>query len=543
MSNISQSFEDSTDTEQKSSIKKLLKDKNLNPKHSKDLKYLLSLSLLPKNKNYKFNFNYLISLLLKYKKTKNEKIFYDFFFQSCELGKINNVKILLEHNFDVNRQNELGETPLHIAIAKNDEELVKLIIQYEPKTDLVTNKDNFSVINYAEICGNKTIIKIVNELNQKNMKNKIKSEVVDFIQKDLLNMNVNELNNLSYISKNKNLDEIQNYNGEAISVIKDEDSSNNIISDNLSKNITNKYRKDDKNYNYSTTIINDSEFYDDVNPKNVIKSTIYNNQENIKLKEAPQNINLNEIKYFPSPSKKKECTSSIKSSYLQSLKTSHTLSKEHELSPIYKSKNRISKFLDKKRELFKFISEINLPKKFAEILLENGFDDLKVLINQMKLGLALSYQNLKDIGIGNPGDRAKILIHLEEISDNFEFILEQDIIYSNKIPEENNGSLYLFLKKINLEEYFQIFIENGYNNAELLYIQMASKNPITENILRDDLSINKIGHLQRLLISLNEESKRYIKNLEKGSVNNKKKFSIIYEENPYLKSCEACIIF
>ncbi len=543
MSNISQSFEDSTDTEQKSSIKKLLKDKNLNPKHSKDLKYLLSLSLLPKNKNYKFNFNYLISLLLKYKKTKNEKIFYDFFFQSCELGKINNVKILLEHNFDVNRQNELGETPLHIAIAKNDEELVKLIIQYEPKTDLVTNKDNFSVINYAEICGNKTIIKIVNELNQKNTKNKIKSEVVDFIQKDLLNMNVNELNNLSYISKNKNLDEIQNYNGEAISVIKDEDSSNNIISDNLSKNITNKYRKDDKNYNYSTTIINDSEFYDDVNPKNVIKSTIYNNQENIKLKEAPQNINLNEIKYFPSPSKKKECTSSIKSSYLQSLKTSHTLSKEHELSPIYKNKNRISKFLDKKRELFKFISEINLPKKFAEILLENGFDDLKVLINQMKLGLALSYQNLKDIGIGNPGDRAKILIHLEEISDNFEFILEQDIIYSNKIPEENNGSLYLFLKKINLEEYFQIFIENGYNNAELLYIQMASKNPITENILRDDLGINKIGHLQRLLISLNEESKRYIKILEKGSVNNKKKFSIIYEENPYLKSCEACIIF
>ena len=543
MSNISQSFEDSTDTEQKSSIKKLLKDKNLNPKHSKDLKYLLSLSLLPKNKNYKFNFNYLISLLLKYKKTKNEKIFYDFFFQSCELGKINNVKILLEHNFDVNRQNELGETPLHIAIAKNDEELVKLIIQYEPKTDLVTNKDNFSVINYAEICGNKTIIKIVNELNLKNTKNKIKSEVVDFIQKDLLNMNVNELNNLSYISKNKNLDEIQNYNGEAISMIKDEDSSNNIISDNLSKNITNKYRKDDKNYNYSTTIINDSEFYDDVNPKNVIKSTIYNNQENIKLKEAPQNINLNEIKYFPSPSKKKECTSSIKSSYLQSLKTSHTLSKEHELSPIYKSKNRISKFLDKKRELFKFISEINLPKKFAEILLENGFDDLKVLINQMKLGLALSYQNLKDIGIGNPGDRAKILIHLEEISDNFEFILEQDIIYSNKIPEENNGSLYLFLKKINLEEYFQIFIENGYNNAELLYIQMASKNPITENILRDDLGINKIGHLQRLLISLNEESKRYIKNLENGSVNNKKKFSIIYEENPYLKSCEACIIF
>ena len=35
--------------------------------------------------------------------------------------------------------------------------------------------------------------------------------------------------------------------------------------------------------------------------------------------------------------------------------------------------------------------------------------DLEVLINQMKKGLALSYQNLKDIGINSPGDRAKIL--------------------------------------------------------------------------------------------------------------------------------------
>jgi ankyrin repeat protein len=541
MSSMNQSQESSTDTEQKTSIKKLLKEKNLNPKRSEDLKYLLSLSLIPKMNKFNFNFHSLISLLLKYKTAQNEPIFYDFFFESCELSKINNVKILLDHKFDINRQNELGETPLHIAVAKNDEELVKLIIKHEPRTDLVTNKDNFTVMNYAEICGNNTIIELVGDLNQKNLKNKIKSEVVDLIKKDMMNMNVNNISTFSGFSKNKNFDEIQNYNGEKISTILNDDTNNNISPTSKIPNKMNiKIQNNEKNCNNTITIINDSESFDDISPKNINKIINYdNNNKNINIisSESPKNI------YFPSPSKKKECTSSIKSSYLQSLKTCHTLSKEHELSPIYKNyKTRIPKLFNKKNELIKFISEINLPQRYSEILIENGFDDLAVLTNQMKKGLALSYQNLKDIGINNPGDRAKILIHLEEISQNFEFILENDVIYSNTIPEEKTGSLYYFLLKLNLEEYFNNFIENGYNNAELLFIQMASKNPVTEDIIKNDFGIEKIGHLQRIMISLKEESKKYVGSLTKKENNDKNK-NIIYEENPYLNSCDACSIF
>ena len=541
MSSMNQSQESSTDTEQKTSIKKLLKEKNLNPKRFEDLKYLLSLSLLPKMNKFNFNFHSLISLLLKYKTAQNEPIFYDFFFESCELSKINNVKILLDHKFDINRQNELGETPLHIAVAKNDEELVKLIIKHEPRTDLVTNKDNFTVMNYAEICGNNTIIELVGDLNQKNLKNKIKSEVVDLIKKDMMNMNVNNISTFSGFSKNKNFDEIQNYNGEKISTILNDDTNNNISPTSKIPNKMNiKIQNNEKNCNNTITIINDSESFDDISPKNINKIINYdNNNKNINIisSESPKNI------YFPSPSKKKECTSSIKSSYLQSLKTCHTLSKEHELSPIYKNyKTRIPKLFNKKNELIKFISEINLPQRYSEILIENGFDDLAVLTNQMKKGLALSYQNLKDIGINNPGDRSKILIHLEEISQNFEFILENDVIYSNTIPEEKTGSLYYFLLKLNLEEYFNNFIENGYNNAELLFIQMASKNPVTEDIIKNDFGIEKIGHLQRIMISLKEESKKYVGSLTKKENNDKNK-NIIYEENPYLNSCDACSIF
>ena len=550
MKNINNSIDNSIDSEQRASIRKLLKEKKLNPKNTEDLKYLLSLTLLPKISKYKFNFNSLISLLLRYKTPKNEEIFYNFFFQSCELGKIKNVKILLKHNLDINKQNEFGETPLHIAIAKNDVELVKLLIQHDPRTDLVSKKDGFSIFNYAQICGNNSILKMINELIEKNSKKKIKSEIVDFIQKDMVKIDDNNLSNLnSILYNNINFDEIENYEGEKISMMLNDDSK---ISNNLSKNISNnRSRKEEKGCNNTsnTLIINESEVYDDLSPKNTIKINNYNTRKSISNSNAINSIqlpsktsNLTEIQIFPSPSKMKEITNSIKSSYLQSLKTSHTLSKEHELSPLYK--NKISKFLNKKIELTKFISEINLPKKYAEILIENGFDDLNVLINQMKKGLSITYQNLKDIGITNPGDKSKILIHLEEISHNFDFNLEKDIIYSNNIPEEKSGSLYQFLHGIHLDEYFQLFIDSGFNSAELLFMQMASKNPITEDILKDDIGINKIGHLQRIMISLKEETKKYVDKLRKKSEKSNGKYkTIIFEGNPYLKSCEACFIF
>ena len=558
MSNINKSIESSTDTEQKTSIKKLLKDRNLNPNKSEDLKYLLSLSLLPKINKYKFNFKSLLSYLLKYKNPKNDSVFNDFLFQSCELGKIDNVRILLKYGLDLNKQNELGETALHIAVAKNDIELVKLIAEQEPRTDLLTFKDDYSVINYAEIYGNENVIEIIQELNERNKKKIIKSEIVDLINKDMVSINAKNLSNISSFVNinNKDFDEIQNYNGEKLSIIANDDLSNNLISINL--NVNKEILHNDKNFSNINTIINDSELYDDISPKNINKINNYNyfnciknNNKNILLDNRQsipisKSLNPNELKYYTSPTKKKEnnysSTGSIKSSYLQSLKTCHTSLKGQYESPVFQ--NKVKKILDKRMELYNFIKEINLPIKYAEILLDNGFDDLEVLINQTKSGVALSYQNLKEIGVGTPGERGKILIHLEEITDIFNFDIEKDIIYSDKMPDEKTGSLYLFLERISLEEYFQIFVDNGYNSAELLFMQMISKNPITEDILKSDLGINKIGHLQRIMISLNEESKKYINNLENKSKKKSKRYNhVLYEEKSYLKHCEACLLF
>ena len=562
---------DGKDNEQDKSIKKLLKEKNLNPEQSHDLKYLLSLTLRPKIK--KFNFEYLLLFLLKYLNQENETIFYEYFFQSCELGKINNVKILLENGLSVNCQNNLGETPLHIAISKNDLELIKLLIKYEPYTNLSTDKDNLTVMNYAEIRGNKTIIKLINDLNEINIKKKIKSEIIDYINKDMNNMNGLDFSNISSLmNKNDDIDQIQNYNGEIMSIVNNEEASSSIINNHINKNVNIKSlkkinnNKDNIKNTITQTIINESDFCEDISPKNTIKVNNYNNNINI----INNNVNPNDenyhrflteecvcdikmsnqfttdLKYFTSPLKKKDellnyyNNNSINPSIVQSLTTSHSINKEQYESPLLISKS--SKSIDKKTELCKFMTEINLPMIYGNYLLDNGFDDLEVLISITKNSIALTNQNLKDIGITVPGDRAKILIHLEEMAGNFPFILEKDIIYSNEI-DENKNSLYKFLTSINLEEYIRVFKENGYYNAELLYVQMVSKNPITEEILKNDFGLSKIGHIKRIMLNLLNCSQNYIKRLKSINGEDKSYKSIVFEGNPYSKACDACLVF
>ena len=183
-----------------------------------------------------------------------------------------------------------------------------------------------------------------------------------------------------------------------------------------------------------------------------------------------------------------------------------------------------------------------MPEIYANYLLENGFDDLEVLILQARDGLALTDQHLKEIGITLPGKRAKILIHLEELAGNFPFNLESNIIYSNKSVENKDSSLYIFFSSLNLEEYISKFKNSGYNNVELLYIQMISKYPITEDFLKNDIGLNNTEHIKKIILNLKNRSENYIHKLYKKNIDDKNNRTIIYENSPYMKSCDACNI-
>ena len=527
-----------------SSIKSLLQEKNLNPKEINDLKYLLSLTINPDLKRFKlFNIDCLLIFLLKYLSPNTLSIFTEFFFQSCELGSLNIVRILLENDLDVNTQNNLGETPLHIAVAKNDIELIKLLIEYNPKTNIATYKDGLTAVNYAEISGNKNVYKIIKELNEKNIKEEIKNEIKDYINIDMDNIIMNSDNNkdnsssLFFKTDKFNYEQIQNFNGEKISIITDSDINSSLLNNNLNKNNISNY--DNKYINTQQTIINESDYNEDITPtnKNIFlyprNKPKYQNTYQFNINNSSNKKSIKEIKFFSSSFKRKSITNnlSLNPSYIQSLTTCHTSLKYS--------------------KIFEFITEINLPKEYAYNLIDNGFDNLEMLISQTKNGIALTYENLREIGIKKPGERIKILLHLEEISENFHFIFPKSIYNNN--DNDNSGiknksnTLKIFLEKIEEKKYFKNFWENGIYNVEVLFVQMISKQPLNENILMNDLNIKK-QDANKIIIKLYEYSRKYINKLK--IINKRKKTeeniisnsSIIYEENNLIKSCD-CILF
>ena len=527
-----------------SSIKSLLQEKNLNPKEINDLKYLLSLTINPDLKRFKlFNIDCLLIFLLKYLSPNTLSIFTEFFFQSCELGSLNIVRILLENDLDVNSQNNLGETPLHIAVAKNDIELIKLLTEYNPKTNIATYKDGLTAMNYAEIGGNKNVYKIIKELNEKNIKEEIKNEIKDYINIDMDNIIMNSDNNkdnsssLFFKTDKFNYEQIQNFNGEKISIITDSDINSSLLNNNLNKNNISNY--DNKYINTQQTIINESDYNEDITPtnKNIFlyprNKPKYQNTYQFNINNSSNKKSIKEIKFFSSSFKRKSITNnlSLNPSYIQSLTTCHTSLKYS--------------------KIFEFITEINLPKEYAYNLIDNGFDNLEMLISQTKNGIALTYENLREIGIKKPGERIKILLHLEEISENFHFIFPKSIYnnndYDNSGIKNKSNTLKIFLEKIEEKKYFKNFWENGIYNVEVLFVQMISKQPLNENILMNDLNIKK-QDANKIIIKLYEYSRKYINKLK--IINKRKKTeeniisnsSIIYEENNLIKSCD-CILF
>ena len=195
-----------------------------------------------------------------------------------------------------------------------------------------------------------------------------------------------------------------------------------------------------------------------------------------------------------------------------------------------------------KTELINFFSEINLPTIYADKFIDNGFDDLDVILSLTKTSITITNKNLKDIGIMCPGHRAKILIHLEEKAELFPFYLEKNTIYNNKITNNdfyfNKDSLSTFLNGIGCEKYVNNFRKNGYFNSELLFTQMITREPITKLMLYEDFCIDTEINIIKIIKGLNVESRNYIKRLK-----TKKKVNNIYDDNIYNNSCEPCLVF
>ena len=252
------------------------------------------------------------------------------------------------------------------------------------------------------------------------------------------------------------------------------------------------------NYIKSKNIINDLNNCDiDISPKiKIIKYDKLNDIKNNRIKSQKNNISPLSLKDMEINNYKIE---KVRNTFIQKSPfvnfKKNTKNKKEDLS---------------KEKLLEFLKEIGM-QHYINILIKEGFDDINLILSQMKQGFPLLDESLKEIGITSPGDRAKILIRMQEISEGFNFDFPFEQVYF-----KNNRSIQKWLNKEGLQKYINNFIKGGYQSLELLLIQMASKYKINDKILKNDLNIINDEDRKNILKSLEDNSEKYVYELTKN---------------------------
>ena len=478
------------------------------------------------------------------------------------------VKYLIENNVNVNTKDFRNNTALHIAVKNDDFNMVKLLLYYNAKINEYNN-DKETPIDIAKRKKNNLIINYLENKSKKKKKTSIINNK-ELLSKDNFNMfnlmnrynqpNINKpqntsLNNFSDETKNETENQSLNVYKKKV-IFKD-------MKTPLSKKIK----------CHRTIILNNLNFKENSNTPNKQMSIKYINELSPKLiepklvyrKNCPRIINkrksfqeknkfhnLNVLKLSPDVIKQnsEEFRLSFKNSKSQlniraqksskknnnqkkKLKNfvlknnifnpnsipinlqynnirTRNINKNLNINHTFNNAEEIRNKNEEKNRLIEFLKEIGM-QQYTSMLLSEGYDDIDLIIKQMNEGFPSLYDTLKEIGITSPGDRAKILVHIQEISNgfNFEFPFEQ-------VYFKNNRSIQKWLNKEELSKYVNNFIDAGYQSLELLLIQMASKYKINEQILKEELFIYNEDDINKILKSLIKNSEKYIYQLRKN---------------------------
>ena len=448
------------------------------------------------------------------------------------------------------------------------------------KNNLKSNKENDDdkYLNYnvkeknsfgrdQDLC-NFEDISFINQKNESNSNVKRKANKAIYASNNTTSNNTNKISPKSKINEKNKSQKSNNSNNNRVNTNKNTSLGNSInynpclsgeysirSEKNHSKNPSNnifgsqtdllKCHHNNKNNNESkTNTIHNNDNFIDFNDLNINDTDDINPFHAFSGKFKSQNIiNDMEINMLKNKPKRKTATSkTINNNFLLSNKAQ---SKEDNLN--VKSSNMESSLVTQSRlksshkrnnPLIEFLSQINLLK-YLNNLDSNGFDDINLLIEEAKKGDIIKDQELKEAGISTPGDRAKILIRIKEKANLFGYTVPKSVYYTlknydNIENDEHIKDLNKWLSNIKVDRYLMNFVNNGYHSIELLLMQMETENPLTTEILRDEIGVDKIGYRSRILNKLKEEGR---------SLNNKLKTSVLVVNNRGDdKNCE-CIIF
>ena len=563
--------------------------------------------------------------------------------KAVEIGNHKVINLLLEKGANPNTQTHIGKTPMHIAASKGDYKVIKLLLLYKADVSIKSN-EGYTAEDYATHKGYQKCIDVLSKVcgvhsnNSSDRNIVIKHQQRLFKDSHLASTNselvlvksVEDCNVLNAYCHNNNNNNIvfsnliangMDYNG----------SNSNSNSDNCDCRNTVSNVKWKYNYNYNHNLMNDVSFGDNIflhykqdaniptprelfvhfnfdNEMNNINNTHNNNNTSLLYKPNEPEVKIIFTFYDSNPplitftSTKNDiifdnCTRESTFKHLRKNNTLHISKKDtycyhhsadnkpsifkpdkssdvstplsatsnHEFSLINSTPNDSSFVVDaisdddddneehstnniNTANLFNYLNQINMSQ-YTDLFIKEGFDDIDILLKQMKGKKTITDSVLKQIGINIPGHRARILIKLQldinmfDIKLNHKLINEQDVFYiSHKNMSEYNKDkhlyeMYKWFREIKLPEIYPIFYYKGYHSVDLFLIQMLSITPLNEDILLNEFNITKLGHRLRIMNKLHEDSNMYMNKIHLTST------SIAYEPEHESKfSCNCMVI-
>ena len=285
--------------------------------------------------------------------------------------------------------------------------------------------------------------------------------------------------------------------------------SNSLLSSKM--NISRSQKDHVNQYNKNESGLNTIQNNDNYKEKNDIRSSNekdntnsfhgFSGNLNKNQKNKKNDMNINKINN--NPKRKTATTEAINRNFVISNKIENKeenniniISSNLESSLVTQSKIKSSH--KRNNPLIEFLSQINLLK-YLDNLVNNGFDDINLLIEKAKKGDIIKDQELKEAGVNTPGDRAKILIRIKEKANLSGFTIPKSVYYTLKNYDDLDKDQHIinlndWLKNIKVDRYLMNFVNNGYHSIELLLMQMETENPLTTEILRYEIGIDKIGY-------------------------------------------------
>ncbi|OMJ74274.1 hypothetical protein SteCoe_26827 [Stentor coeruleus] len=389
---------------------------------------------------------------------------------SIKYGQTELSQFLLTQGADPNISNIIGETPLHIAVDNSDFDSAKLLLQYKAEPNCMT-VDGETPLHHSAFIGDKKMMNVLLSygadpnivdtiLGRSPLHCAVQCEHIECIQL-LLNygadVNIKDKEGCSSIST-----------CESIEILKILEDNRDRILKNPLRSIPETYSSDEEknSYRYSFT------------------------------------------------------SSSVSVSF--SITESSFASLPSEIMPTQKFGSEdttasVQIFNSEDLKLIKFLKSIKMLS-YKDILINEGFDDMDLIVYQMSSPLPITHDILESIGIIKHGHRARILMKLEQTAD---------VVIANKTQDKNTidveweccqpkhtytpgvNNLKDWLGLLKLDKYLKMFEQAGYEDLQFLVSLMNSKYPIDDGLL-EKIGVEKLGYRMRVLGKLMEDAKNII---------------------------------